>query len=134
MDSKVYKPIRSANGSAFTAAVAAFVASGIFHEWLLTVVFYPDDGQEECHEPTCYRPAHGRNVVFFLWNTILIGLEYMTAGSAAWRSLKGTLPKVIISLLVSLTALPFAHWFTHDYVRTDFFHDSSIGFPIIIKT
>jgi len=129
----VYKPIRSAHGSALTATVAAFVASGIFHEWLLSIVFYPDDDEQECREPTCYRPAYGRNLVFFLWNSILIGMEYMTASWTVWRTLKGSLPKVIILLLVSLTALPFAHWFTHDYVRTDFFHDTSIGIPIVVK-
>ena len=48
-----------------------------------------------------------------------------------FQVLKNNLPPVIVSLLVTLTALPMAHWFTFDYVKDDFFHDGQIGFPMV---
>ena len=83
--------------------------------------------------PACFQPGYGRNTLFFVWNAGLIGIEYALSGAAIFKLLKKHLPPVIISLLVTSTALPVAHWFTNDYVRTDFFHDGQLGWPIIIR-
>jgi len=130
----VYKPVRT-KYSRLAAATAAFLASGFFHEWLLSVVLYPDYDSvgEDCAPPACFRPGYGRNTLFFVWNAGLIGIEYAVSGAAIFKLLKKHLPPVIISLLVTSTALPVAHWFTNDYVRTDFFHDGQMGLPIIIR-
>ena len=110
------------------------MASGFFHEWLLSVTLYPDhDSAGECSPPSCFRPGYGRNTLFFVWNASLIGIEYAIAGAAVFKLLKKHLPPTIISLLVASTALPVAHWFTNDYVRTDFFHDGQLGWPMIIR-
>jgi hypothetical protein len=110
------------------------LASGFFHEWLLSFIFYPDhDSVGECLPPTCFRPGYGRNTLFFVWNASLIGIEYAIGGAAVFKLLKKHLPPTIVSLLVASTALPVTHWFTNDYVRTDFFHDGQLGWPFIIR-
>ena len=109
--------------------MAAFLASGLFHEWLLSITLSPDYD----HGGRTFSPGHGRNTLFFVWNAILISIEYVVGGAAVFKSLKQRLPQTMISLLVTSTALPVAHWFTNDYVRTGFFHDGQLGWPIIIR-
>ena len=128
----VYKPVRT-KYSKFAAATAAFLASGFFHEWLLGVTLYPDFDSVKCAPPTCFQPGYGRNTLFFVWNAILIGIEYAVGGAAVFKLLKTHLPSTIFSLLVTATALPVAHWFTNDYVRSDFFLDGQLGWPIIVR-
>lgn len=129
----VYKPVRQAKYSKFAAATAAFLASGFFHEWLLGVTLYPDYDSLNCTPPTCFQPGYGRNTLFFVWNAILIGIEYAVGGAAVFKMLKTHLNRTIFSLLVTATALPVAHWFTNDYVRSDFFLDGQLGWPIIVR-
>ena len=83
-------------------------------------------------QPHSYSPIYGRSTTFFVWNAIIIGLEHMVGGAKIFQLLKNNLPRIAVSLLVSLTALPMAHWFTFDYVKSDFFHDGQIGFPMIV--
>jgi hypothetical protein len=128
----VYKPVRT-KYSKFAAATAAFLASGFFHEWLLGVTLYPDFDSVNCTPPTCFQPGYGRNTLFFVWNAILIGIEYAVGGAAVFKMLKSHLNRTIFSLLVTATALPVAHWFTNDYVRSDFFLDGQLGWPIIVR-
>lgn len=127
----VYKPVR-AKYSRFAASVTSFIASGLFHEWLLSVVFYPDSEDGTC-SPICYQVGYGRNTLFFIWNAILIGLEHAISGNVLFKLFNKHLPATAISLMVASTALPMAHWFTNDYVRTDFFKDGQIGFPLIVR-
>ena len=63
----------------------------------------------------------------------MIGFEYAFAGAALFKLVKQNLPVTAVSLLVASTALPVTHWFTNDYVRTDFFKDGQIGFPLIVR-
>jgi hypothetical protein len=56
----------------------------------------------------------------------------MIGGALVFQLLKKNLPPLIVSLLVTITALPIAHWFTFDYVKDDFFHDGQIGFPMVV--
>ena len=104
----------------------------------LVVFFSAEDDLvgDSCIPPRCYRPGYGRNTLFFIWNAIIIGFEYAIGGAALFQLLKKHLPLILLSLLVSAPALPFAHLFTNDYVRSDFFKDGQIGFPlaVIIKT
>lgn len=96
------------------------------------VVFQPEGEGGVCY-PVCYLPGYGRNTLFFLWNAIVIGLEYAIGGAAMFQLIRAHLPLTVVSLLVASTALPAAHWFTNDYVRSDFFHDTLIGFPTIVR-
>jgi len=114
------------------ASVATFITSGLWHEWLLSVVFYPDSEDGKC-SPICYTPGFGRNTLFFFWNSVLIGLEYAIGSAAIFQMLRKHLPLTVTSLMVASLALPVAHWFTNDYVRSDFFDDGHIGFPMIVR-
>lgn len=127
----VYKPIRT-KYSRGVASIAAFLASGFFHEWLLAVVFYPDFEDGSC-SPICYTPGYGRNTLFFIWNAMLIALEYAFSGAAIFQLFRTHLPVTAVSLMVAMTALPAAHWFTNDYVRSDFFKDMQLGFPLLVR-
>ncbi len=129
----VYKPVRT-KYSKMAAAASTFLASGLFHEWLLSVMLYQDhDSHGDCTPPSCFRPGYGRNTLFFVWNAMLIGLEYAIGSAAIFQMLKANLPTTVLSLLIASTGLPVAHWFTNDYVRTDFFNDGQIGWPMIIR-
>jgi Membrane bound O-acyl transferase family len=129
----VYKPVRT-KYSKMAAATATFLASGFFHEWLLSIMSYPqDDSGGYCTPPSCVRPGYGRNTLFFVYNALLIGLEYAIGGAIIFQLLKKHLPTTMLSLLIASTALPVAHWFTNDYLRLDFFHDGQLAWPIIIR-
>ena len=119
----VYKPVRT-KYSRLAASTATFIASGLFHEWILWMMFYDE---------RTLTVGHGRNTLFFVWNAILIGLEYAIGGAVVFQLIQKHLPRSVISLLVASTALPMAHWFTNDYVRSDFFQDGQIGFPLIVR-
>lgn len=62
-----------------------------------------------------------------------IGMEYTIGGLVIFKYIHTYLPLTIISLLVAATALPAAHWFMNDYIRSDFFQNMAIGFPIIVR-
>jgi hypothetical protein len=63
----------------------------------------------------------------------VIALEHAIGGAAIFQLIRAHLPLTVVSLLVAITALPAAHWFTNDYVRSDFFYDAVIGFPMIVR-
>jgi hypothetical protein len=62
-----------------------------------------------------------------------IGMEYAIGGLIIFKYIHAHLPLTIVSLLVVASALPAAHWFMNDYIRSDFFQDMAIGFPIIVR-
>jgi hypothetical protein len=111
------------------SAVLSLTIAGIF---INVVVFYPDYDDGSC-SPLCYLPGYGRNTLFFLWNAIIISIEYAIGGFAVFQLCRAHLPLQLVSLMVAATALPMAHWFTNDYVRSDFFSDAQIGFPLIVR-
>ena len=100
----------------------------IIHLGQIIVVFLPDDPPS----PNSHRPIYGQNTAFFIWNAVVIGLEYSIGSAALFQLFKSNLPATALSLLVASTALPMAHWFTFDYVRSDFFYDGQIGFPLVV--
>lgn len=92
------------------------------------VLYLSDDPSN----PNPHSPIYGQNTAFFVWNAIIIGLEHIIGGAVIFQLLRNNLPRIIVSLLVTLTALPMAHWFTYDYVKNDLFHDGQIGFPMVV--
>mmetsp|Transcript_3273 Transcript_3273/g.9423 ORF Transcript_3273/g.9423 Transcript_3273/m.9423 type:complete len:177 (+) Transcript_3273:870-1400(+) len=130
----VYKPALRYLPKAF-AATAAFLSSGLFHEYILSAVFYVHnyelDVNGECR--WCYVPSYGRNLVFFLINAIIIAAEHKVGGASIFTWIQTNLPIPLISLLVVSTALPFAHLFTADYILSDYFVHGRIGFPLIVQ-
>lgn len=134
----VYKPLRfSLKCNQLTAVLAAFFASGLFHEWLLPCTFSKLDMKSR---------RFGGAMLFFLWQAGLIVIE-------AWlqrvtfvsreahrssdvgllrRSLKTTSSFATLrTLMIVAAGLPLAHLFFESYVKSDLFLHAQISLPII---
>lgn len=146
----VYKPVRfSLRAGPLVAVLAAFLASGLFHEWVLMCVFSKLDSQSR---------RHGGALVFFLWQAGLIVIEQQLERLASYSSLQtkgakstsdfpvvvvmmvllgkvgqvvGQFP-VVCSFLVVLAGLPMSHWFSESYVKSDLFLHAQINLPMIV--
>jgi hypothetical protein len=115
----VYKPVRAVfDGHPILAILSTFMASGLFHEWLLPTVFWN------------YPSTHGITLLFFLWQAALVILEGLVG---LWLAQSfPTLPKALRTVLVILMGLPLAHWFYDTYLRSDFFLHGQVGLPMIV--
>lgn len=112
----VYKPVRSITTSPVLGTTAAFVTSGILHEWLLSFVFFDE------------HVNFGRTTGFFAWQAMLVMIE-STCGEL-FSPLR-RLPLSLQSALVILSGLPLAHWFTFHYVHSNFFSAGGSAFPML---
>lgn len=115
----VYKPVRSLGGSHLVGALGAFVASGLFHEWLLVEAF-----------PTT-TPMHGPTLFFFTWQVCLLVLEKQVGHWKIFATLQRSLPRPVLSLMVVMLALPIGHFFLDCYVHSAFFEHGSLLLPIV---
>ena len=135
----VYKPVRYLTGNKFLASLVAFVSSGLYHEYVWILLFFPttaqladdNDASLECC-PSCYCKAWpGKQVLFFGWNGILISLEYALSRTALMRQLSQRLPQWLQSHLIILTALPVGHLFTQDITRAGYFEHLRQAIPLV---
>jgi hypothetical protein len=131
----VFKPVRK-YCSKTTAAVAAFLASGFFHEWLLLAVFLPGPSQLDQDTgaclSSCYKPAYGSAILFFLWQAVLICIEMTVGGSPFFSYLGETLPQPVKTGLIVSMGIPLGHYFMEPYFRSGFFFlHASPGLPMI---
>lgn len=124
----VYKPVRR-HSSAFMASLAAFVASGVFHEWIVSVMAF----KRECpgDEPDCYQPEIGSNATFFLWNAGVIAVESLLRRNALVEKVGSILPRIGVTIIIIMTSLPLAHLFADPYIRAGFFSHYKQGFPLL---
>ena len=114
----VYKPVRSLGGHASVAVAASFLASGMFHEWLLPAVFYD------------YPSTHGVTLLFFMWQAMLVVSEAVVG--RYFRPIGQALPRLLRTALVILLGLPLAHWFCDTYIRSSFFLHGQQGLFMIL--
>ena len=126
----IFKPLAMMHCSRSIAMLATFVASGIIHEHVCTVIqmkyqLYPGIAQP-------YEPCYGRHLAFFVWNGFVVLLEYVLSPLPVFQWMKANLPKRILSALVLFTVIPISHWFTDEYIRSGFYSDFSMGFPLIL--
>jgi len=110
----IYKPVRSHGGGKALAVLTAFVASGVFHEWLLPTVFFD------------YPNTHGTTLLFFSWQAFLVATESAVSHMPFFVSLSKALPDRVKTLLVITSGIPLAHWFCDSYVRSNFFAQGHI--------
>jgi hypothetical protein len=108
--------------------VLAFVFSGLLHDYAWTLMFYNYDYMHNadgfCHDEKCYHPVMFKVTMFFAWNAIIMLLEKRIGH---WFSFTKTWPTVIVSTLVTMTALPLSHWFMGDWAGACFFFSFSIS-------
>ena len=118
----VYKPVRSMSGSPVLASVAAFVMSGLMHEHVSQILLYK-------HELS---PRFGKNMLFFGWNGVLVATEYMI-GRERWQHLTGKLPRIFVTSVVIMPALPVGHFLTGDASFPNSYLDgTSLGVPMVV--
>jgi Membrane bound O-acyl transferase family len=134
----VFKPVRKYCYSRTVAVMTTFLASGIFHEWLLWAIFTNTPGQldpnsGECIS-SCYKPTYGTSIIFFLWQAGLISVEIMVGRTTFFRSLGRILPQPIKTSLLVALGIPVAHYFMEPYFRCGFFFPhAQPGLPMILK-
>mmetsp|Transcript_19077 Transcript_19077/g.41302 ORF Transcript_19077/g.41302 Transcript_19077/m.41302 type:complete len:476 (+) Transcript_19077:62-1489(+) len=127
----VYKPVRKYSSSPMAASLAVFVASGLFHEWLVhAVLMYHQPPHSAASQDVILL---GSNTAFFVWNFVVIVLEKILAGSKGIKSLGKMIPSMFIPFLIIMGALPMAHWFSNPYLRGNYFSDYEKCFPLIRK-
>ncbi|OEU19977.1 hypothetical protein FRACYDRAFT_181752 [Fragilariopsis cylindrus CCMP1102] len=123
----VYKPVRKYFGRT-TAVLTTFLTSGIFHEWILYVVFGSGNSQQQ----QLYQPIYGTCTVFFLWQAVLIGLELTVGKSYSVCQVCKILPRPIKTSIIIFSGVMFAHFFLDPYIRRSFFDHGAIGLPMIV--
>lgn len=107
------------------------MASGVLHEVVVSVIaikarLYPEIGLD-------YVPRYGNQLLFFVWNGVLLLLEHAFGKHPVIQWMVKNLPQPIITCLVLLMVLPMSHLFTDEYLRSGFFTDFSISCPTIVK-
>ena len=117
----VYKPVRKFTNSRITSVLAAFVVSGIIHEYVNLVLYY-DKGVT----------FEWKQMLFFGWNGILISLEYCFGSSLLFQWIGKKTPPFLVTFLVISSALPLAHLFTGDYIKGGYFDAVLQAVPVII--
>lgn len=127
----VFRPLHQAGFSRHIAAIATFVVSGVIHEYVLYLM-----AQREGHanNPTRqqYTPNYGRHTQFFLWNGIVLLFERALETHRFVKWIKANIPGPLRTALVLMTVLPIAHFFTDEYIKSGFYSDASLGFPLIV--
>lgn len=133
----VYKLLRIRAGvHRIGAILGTFVASGVFHEWILVLAFVKDNAW--IHIPTdrhtSYTPTFGGATVFFAWQALLIGTELMVGDTAWVQSIASKLPRCVKTALVVGGGVPLAHFFLEPYVASGFFFQhGATGLPMLIR-
>ena len=135
----VYKPTRHQTSSKLCAVAATFVVSGILHEYVNFVMFqgynnnnYDDDDDNTNVGATTNNSSiidgsassyqlRWKQMIFFGWNGVLVGLEYLIGHWSFFRWLSRVLPPVAVTALVLCSALPLAHLFTGDWIKRGYF-------------
>lgn len=120
----VYKPVRT-YASALIASLAVFVASGLFHEWMVHAVFLYHKQSEGV--------VLGSNTAFFVWNFVVIACERILVATKGVQSLKRVLPRFMITVMILMSSLPFAHFFGRPYLNGGFFSDYETFVPMIVR-
>lgn len=128
----VYKPLRKYGFSPTFAAMATFLMSGLFHEWLV-FGFFSTACAEDPNSPSCYQPLYGGALAFFAWQAMLIALEYLLGRHPAVQAVSQRLPTPIRTFLIIALGIPLAHCFCEPYVRSNFFRHGQMALPMIIR-
>lgn len=152
----VYKPVRAWSHSRTLAALAAFVVSGLYHEYVWVLLFAPtamdrlqvQEGVEMTDHyvektamslsccSTCY--CHGwagKQLAFFAWNGMLIALEYCLGDRInKWMRSSGLsplLPRLLRCHLIVMLSLPVGHLFTQDLIHAGYVEMLREAIPIV---
>lgn len=112
----VYKAVRKYS-SPTLASLLVFIASGLFHEWLVHAVLMYG------RSVSSGEVFLGSNTAFFVWNFVVIMVERLLARMKVVKSIGQALPRPVLTLLIIMSSLPVAHWFGNPYLNGGFFAD-----------
>jgi hypothetical protein len=128
----VFRPLRKGGCSRAFAAMITFLVSGLLHEYILyAMTLRAGVPNNPMQKP--FVPSYGRQLLFFIWNGIVLLIERLLEGTAPVRWMQQNVPKPVRTALVLLTVLPVGHLFTDEYIRSCFYSDISLGFPRIVR-
>jgi hypothetical protein len=120
------------------AILAAFLASGLLHDYTWAVLFTPPRAaynEEGKCIGFCWYPLIGKQSAFFLYCGLTMLLEKPAGKLPVIKWAAKNLPTVTVSTFVVLTALPIAHWYPGDWIVGQYWHDYSIGiFKIVYSS
>jgi hypothetical protein len=131
----IFKPLVSCGLSKPVSILATFFASGMLHEYILAMVSLRAGNNRRPTHGTMFEPRYLLQSTFFLWNAILLIAEN-AAGNQKATTISNTtkrLPRPVKTILVLLSAVPFAHWFMDEYIRADIYADFAVGNFRIVK-
>ena len=112
--------------------IICFLASSLLHEYVLLLISYTINLQNNSNVNNKYYPYHGNQTLFFLWNGVLILLEGAISHWNIFQWMKKVLPSYVITMLVLMLSLPVSHLFTNEYVQSGFYTHFKVGFPIFV--
>lgn len=125
----IYKPLRLML-PAYAALTLTFVSSGLFHEWLMKIIFAPLpqdlDANGNCVSPKCFNLTHGSALAFFTWIAFIISMEFKFIPKYCFRTPVVTY-KFLVSALTSLGGI----FFLDPYIHTRFFNEGFVGYFMI---
>jgi hypothetical protein len=84
--------------------------SGMFHDYIWSVVFYRPNRPVVCNDGDCLVPQFGKLTAFFLYTGIIMLLERPIGNTRPVLWMSKHVPTPVISTLLVLLHLPFAHW------------------------
>ncbi len=126
----VFQPLQNMGYSTTVSIIAAFVVSGLMHDYAWAVLFvstsHDYDAKGAC-VGQCWYPLVGKQTAFFLWCGLVMLLEKSVGKLRPVQWIAHNLPTVVVSTLVVQSVLPFAHWFCGDWIVGRYFHDFSVG-------
>jgi hypothetical protein len=128
----MFRPLRKYGIPATMAAVLTFMVSGILHEYILYLMSLRQ-GTPNIPNKEPFIPIYGSNLGFFLWNGAVLMCEHLLHGWTILENMKKNLPRPIRTALVLLTVLPISHLFTGEYIKSSFYSDTVMAFPLIVQ-
>jgi predicted benzoate:H+ symporter BenE len=116
----------------YAALAATFLASGLFHEWLVWLTFSPltvPSPGDTCLNASCFQPTYGPATAFFLFQAVLIAIEFCIGENV--KVVTKPIPTPLATLLVICIGGSVTHWFSDGYVHSSFFLDAQVAFVAI---
>lgn len=125
----VFLPASQSSFSLPLTVGLTFLASGLMHEYIWTLMFYQHDPVHYENEVClgCFHPIFFKATGFFLYNAVLMLLERATPVGLWLTERTKSWPTILVSTLGVMTVLPVSHLFTGDWVSGGYFTDLSIG-------
>jgi hypothetical protein len=111
------------------AVLITFLASGVFHDFIHSCVFYNHsslfDKNGTCD--ACYYPIYGKLTAFFLYTGVIMLLQRPLGQLAPFQWMARNVPTPIKATLLVLIHLPVGHWYYGDWVVGGFFRNFAVG-------